>query len=313
VIANTDCSAEYAVTTDGSERTSTKYGTGSWVYGEELGQNSAMWWNRASTKIGYYRFDESGVKPFFLAMNQSDVNTTLDTEGYPKAGGDNPLAEIYVYDLATRRSVKLDVRDGKPNVDSTVGYYVYGARWSPDDSELFVERTNRLQNIMELAACSPDTGRCRVVFREEWPTGWVENSPPMRYLSDSTRFILTSERNGFTNFYLHDLSGRMINAITSNQFEGGSILRVDEASNTMWYTARDGDNFMKLQLHRVGLDGKGDVRLTDPQYTHSVTLSPDGGYFIDVAQNISTPPFTQLVDDKGAVVVELARSDVSRP
>ncbi len=32
----------------------------------------------------------------------------------------------------------------------------------------------------------------------------------------------------------------------------------------MFYMARDGDNFMKLQLHRVGLDGTGDVRLTDP-------------------------------------------------
>ena len=31
--------------------------------------------------------------------------------------------------------------------------------------------------------------------------------------------------------------------------------------------ARDGDNPMKLQLHRVGLDGKGDTRLTDPAFT----------------------------------------------
>ena len=37
----------------------------------------------------------------------------------------------------------------------------------------------------------------------------------------------------------------------------------------MFYMARDGDNYMKLQLHRVGLDGKGDVRLTDPTFTTS--------------------------------------------
>ena len=35
----------------------------------------------------------------------------------------------------------------------------------------------------------------------------------------------------------------------------------------MFYMARDGDNYMKMQLHRVGLDGKGDVRLTDPAFT----------------------------------------------
>ena len=33
---------------------------------------------------------------------------------------------------------------------------------------------------------------------------------------------------------------------------------------------------MKLQLHRVGLDGKGDKRLTDPAFTHTVNASPDG-------------------------------------
>ena len=42
--------------------------------------------------------------------------------------------------------------------------------------------------------------------------------------------------------------------------------------------ARDGDNYMKLQLHRVGLDGKGDVRLTDPAFNHTVgSCMPAGG------------------------------------
>ena len=35
----------------------------------------------------------------------------------------------------------------------------------------------------------------------------------------------------------------------------------------MYYMARDGDNYMKMQLHRVGLDGKNDKRLTDPAFT----------------------------------------------
>ena len=38
----------------------------------------------------------------------------------------------------------------------------------------------------------------------------------------------------------------------------------------MFYMARDGDNWMKMQLHRVDLDGTGDVRLTDPAFNHSV-------------------------------------------
>ena len=86
----------------------------------------------------------------------------------------------------------------------------------------------------------------------------------------------------------------------------------------MFYTARDGDNHMKLQLHRVGLDGKGDVRLTDPAFHHTVGgcmtgagggggrggfgaagacgISPDNKYFVDVYQTHDTPPATRLVD-----------------
>ncbi len=51
---------------------------------------------------------------------------------------------------------------------------------------------------------------------------------------------------------------------------------MDEEAGLVYYMARDGDNHMKMQLHRVGLDGAGDERLTDPAYNHSVTLSPDG-------------------------------------
>ena len=80
----------------------------------------------------------------------------------------------------------------------------------------------------------------------------------------------------------------------------------------LYYMARDGDNPMKLQLHRVGLDGKDDVRLTDPAFNHTVNLSPDGKYFIDVAQTHDVPPVTRLVDAKGKVVAELAKSDTDQ-
>ena len=62
-------------------------------------------------------------------------------------------------------------------------------------------------------------------------------------------------------------------------------MRVDEDAGLLYYMARDGDNPMKLQLHRVGLDGKGDKRLTDPAFNHTVDIAPDGKHFIDIAAN----------------------------
>ena len=168
------------------------------------------------------------------------------------------------------------------------------------------------RNVLELAMCSPDTGGCKAIIREEWPTGWVENHPPMRYLADSTRFLWESERNGFKNYYLYNLSGQLINQVTNNQFEAAGIVRLDEKTKTLWYLARDGDNYMKTQLHKVGLDGKGDRRVTDPAFTHAVDISPVGKYAIDVAQTHDQAPVSRLLDvATGKVLAELAKSDLS--
>ena len=165
-----------------------------------------------------------------------------------------------------------------------------------------------------------------MIIREEWLTGWAENRPQLTWLKDQKRFIWESERNGLRNYYLYDLTGKLIKPITTlTTAEAGAIVKLDEANNVLFYMARDGDNYMKLQLHRVGLDGKGDVRLTDPAFTHSFGtcevgagggrggrgggaggpgggapscgISADNKYFVDVYQTHDHAPATRLVDN----------------
>jgi dipeptidyl-peptidase-4 len=337
--SNADGSAEVQLTTDGSEKDRIKYGTASWVYGEELDQTTAMWWSPDSTMVGYYRFDEKPVPDYFLQLDQTKLYSRVDTEAYPKAGQANPVVDLFVYDMAAKKSVRIDVRDGKPFDNSVVGHYVYNIRWSPDGKELLLNRTNRRQNILELVAANPSTGACRVVIHEEWPTGWVDNSPGMTFLKDGRRFIWESERNGWKNFYLYDLSGKLLNPITSHTaFEAASLVKMDEDAKVIFYMARDGDNYMKLQLHRVGFDGKGDERITDPAINHSAGncmarparaglsatmagglaggscgVSPDNKWVVDVYQTHDVPPATRLVDaTTGKVAAELAAADVTK-
>ena len=324
---------ESQITTDGSEQDRIKYGTASWVYGEELSQTTAMWWSPDATKIAYYRFDEKSVPDYFLQLLQTEIQSKVDTEAYPKAGAPNPIVDLFVYDVATKTSTRIDVRDGKPFDNSAVGHYVYRVAWSPDGSELLFNRTNRRQNILEYAAANPATGATRVILREEWPTGWIENNPSMQFLKDGRRFIWASTRNGWNNLYLYDLGGKIVTPLTTHTaFEVGGVIKVDDAAGVVFYTARDGDNYMKMQLHRVGLDGKGDVRLTDPAFHHVIggcvaggggrgaaadgrgcAISADNKYFVDVYQTHDTPPATRLADAAtGKTVADLAESDMSK-
>jgi dipeptidyl-peptidase-4 len=321
---------EVPITTDGSEKERIKYGTASWVYGEELSQTTAMWWSPDSRRIAYYRFDEQKVPDYFLQLNQTTLQSAVDTEAYPKAGAANPVVDLFVYDVATKNTTRIAVRDGKPFDNDVMGHYVYRVAWSPDGSELLFNRTNRRQNRLEFAAANPTTGVTRVIVREEWPTGWIENNPSVHFLKDGRRFVWESFRNGWTNLYLYDLTGKLIRPLTTHTgFEVADVVKIDEAANVLFYTARDGDNFMKLQLHRVGLDGTGEVRLTDPAFHHivggclsggsgrsaggSCGLSPDNKYFVDVYQTHDTAPATRLVDaTNGTVIATLATSDLAK-
>ena len=74
-----------AITTDGSVSGRIKYGSASWVYGEELSQRTAMWWSPDSGKVAYYRFDERSVRDYFVVLNQTQIRPTLDTEAFPQA------------------------------------------------------------------------------------------------------------------------------------------------------------------------------------------------------------------------------------
>jgi len=311
-LSDIDGQNEIAVTSDGSEKTRVKYGTASWVYGEELDQITAMWWSPDSQKLAFYRFDEKNVPDYYLQLDQTKLYSKMDIEPYPKAGEPNPVVDLLVYDLNSKKTTSIDVRDGQPFSNEVAGHYVYGISWTKDGQELLFFRANRRQSITELVAADPDTGKTRMIFREEWPDSWTENSPPITWLKDGRRFIVISERTGFKNLYLYDLSGKLLVPLTSHPFEVSSVVGVDEKAGYVYYLARSGDNQMKLQLHRVSLQGKKNRRLTDPALNHTVDVSPNFKYFVDVAQAHDVPPVTRLYTIEAKLLSELAKSDLSK-
>lgn len=311
-LSRADGSGEIVITKDANDENQIKYGIATWVYGEELRQTTAMWWSPDSKKVAFYKFVEKDAKKYYVLLNQLELQDSLEIEAYPKVGADNLPVDLMVYDVDSKKVTPFDIRDGKPFNDGALGTYIYGMSWTPDGKELLYHSTNRKQDIMELRAADPATGKSRTVVHEEWLASFTQNTPEIQVLKDDKRFIWASERSGFSNYYLYNFSGKLINTITNHAFEVARIVKVDEKENTLYYMARSGDNHMKMQLHKVKLDGTKDVRLTNPTFDHSVTLSPDNKFFIDVAQTHDTAPFTNLIDSKGKVIAELAKSDLSK-
>ena len=93
------------------------------------------------------------------------------------------------------------------------------------------------------------------------------------------------------------------------------MLRVDEASRTLWFTGagfeRDRDPYFR-HLYRIGIDGRNRRLLTPEDADHDVSLSPDGRWFVDSWSRPDVPPLSALRDANGRILIELERADISR-
>lgn len=308
-----------AVTTDGDLAKRIKYGTGSWVYGEELEQRYAFGFSPDSKLPWYYRFDESPIEDYHLALGQGAQQTSLYTEAYPKPGKKNPIVDLFVCDVATNKSVKVAVRVGE--FDNKIGHYVYGIKFSADSSNLIFHRMNRQQNERELCAADPRTGAIRVLDREANPAGWVEYGP----LSDMRgarrgggandgfpeQILVNSDDDGFYNLYWLDLKAGKRQRVTSLKADVTRVVNVDDAKKLVWYMAGDGETPYRQQLHRVKFDGSGDQRLTDPKFHHTIDLNEDGSAFADKFETAGTPPELQVCDGSGKILGQVAKSKMT--
>jgi len=302
-----DGGLEIAVTTQGDLSKRVKYGTGSWVYGEELGQRNAMGFSPDGKWLWMYRFDESKVRDFFTLLRQRTPQVQLETEAYPKPGTPNPTVDVLVYEVATAKTVTVKVRSGE--FDDGMGHYVYDIEWSPKGDELYFFRANRKQNSIEWCAAAPATGAVRVIDAESNPTGWVDPNVNKRLVGD--RWLVTSDRSGYANFYWVDPAKGARTPITTHAFDVMAINRVDEKAKVIYYLAADGSNPYQLQLHRIGFDGKNERRLTDPKFNHSVEVDPGGTGFIDTAESSTSPPTVRAYNADGKLLHVLKESDAS--
>jgi dipeptidyl-peptidase-4 len=60
-----------------------------------------------------------------------------------------------------------------------------------------------------------------------------------------------------------------------------------------------------VDFYKVGLNGKNLQRLSFGKYTHRISLSPDGKYFVTTYSDVKTPPKVALYTTKGRLIKEL--------
>jgi dipeptidyl aminopeptidase/acylaminoacyl peptidase len=184
--------------------------------------------------------------------------------------------------------------------------------WDRVPGELRFVRRDRLGRNLEYCALEAASGKTRVLIKEGFENAPVDYS--VRYL-ESGEMIWWSEKTGWGHFYLYNKDGTMKNAITSGAWRASQIVAVDEKARVLYFrgNAREaGENVYFNHLYSVKLDGTGLTLLDPGNAYHFSYTSPTRKFLVDNNSRIDRVPFTVLRDEKGAKVMDLETTDVTK-
>ena len=298
---NIETKKETKITNDGSDVILNGYA--SWVYTEEiLGRRSAyrsFWWAPDSKHIAFFRTDDSPV-PVYTITDGAGLHGLVEKERYPKVGDPNPEVRV---GIAVPDGGNITWADFNAKDDQYFGV----PYWKPDGSTLLVQWMNRLQDNLIIYEVNTANGSKKEFYNEKQKT-WIDlddEGERIHFFDNGKGFILFNDATGWKHMYNYDMTGKLINPITSGKFTVTALTYVDEKNNIIYFTAKGKENTARTDFYRVDMTGKNLQRLSFGDYNHTINLSPNGSYFVTTYNNVSNPSKMTLVSNKGKIVKEL--------
>ena len=264
-------------------------GAPDWVYEEEFSFSQGFYWSPDSKKIAFMKFDESNVREFQMEEFEGLYPDWYSFK-YPKAGEDNSIVEIYVYDLESGKTVKMDT--GKET-----DIYLPRIAWTKDPNVLAIQRLNRHQNHLEILAADATTGKSRV-FYDETNEYYIDITDDWHFLEDGKRFLMTSEKSGYNHIYLCNLDGTQGKQLTNGLWDVTSVYGFD--GKEVYFQAAK-NTPVDRQIYAVDLKGKM-REVIGREGTNSARFSNDFSYLININSSISQPRQYELYTNKGKLV-----------
>jgi dipeptidyl-peptidase-4 len=312
---------ETQLTTDGVK----DYGYATNNAGWTKSDRPVVLWSPDSRKIATFQMDERGVGDMYL-VSTTVGHPTLEAWRYPLPE-DTVIFRIsrVVIDLDGPRVIRLQMPPDQHRSticdDVACGGSFTDVEWSPDSNQLAFVSTSRNHQDEHLRMADPATGAVRDVLEEKVSTFFESgyNKVNWHVLEGTGDVIWYSERSNWGHLYLYDLAtGELKHPITQGDWNVLQLLRIDHKARKLYFTGagrQPGDPYFQY-FYSTSVDAKGrpgDVKLLTPDSAdHTVTLSPDGRYFVDSWSTPVIPPTSVLRDMNGKEVMPLEKADISR-
>jgi dipeptidyl aminopeptidase/acylaminoacyl peptidase len=142
---------------------------------------------------------------------------------------------------------------------------------------------------VELRVVDAATGDQKVLIREEDGRYIDPGENSFRFVPKNGGILWTSERDGWNHIYLYSDKGQVEDQVTNGPWVVRRIEYIDAQNHQVYFLAsgrEKNEDPYETHLYRIGFDGTGLRLLTPENANHSVSVSPDGRYFVD---NYSRP------------------------
>ncbi|NND95169.1 MAG: S9 family peptidase [Flavobacteriales bacterium] len=274
-------------------------GATDWVYEEEFGFDKGFYWSPNSDYLAYYRFDESEVKEFQMAM-YGDLYPEQYTFKYPKAGEKNAEVEIHIYSINGRNNQRVDLGNEE--------HYVPRVKWTAVDGVLSITKMNRHQNHLELLEADVRSARGPIITPEEFynekSETYIEVSDDLVFLRDNQEFIMTSDKSGYNHIYVFNSNGKEVRQLTKGDWDVIEFAGYDEGKRRIFYSSSE-EGPTEKNIYSVDISGTGKKRLSPQDGSNDANFSTGFRFYMVYHSDANTPVDIKLYNSDGREVREL--------
>ncbi len=286
-----------------------------WVYEEEFGFTQAFEWNTDGTKLAFIKFDERQV-PQYNMQTWGELYPKDYLYKYPKAGEKNAIVDVFVYDMTTQKTIKIDT-------GTETDKYIPRIKWTQDANLLSIAHLNRKQNIYQLFHANTITGQVKTILKETEKAYYdFEINKAIYYLSDGKSFITSSETSGYKHLYRYNMDGTFINQLTTGNWEVDEVLGIDEVKKKIYYTSTEVSalerHFYTLQYEALAIAKKSKTKFvpittknTDLQGLNDVSLSADFESYVLTNQSLNSPKKVFLKNTKDNSTIKILEENTT--
>lgn len=274
---------EIAITTDGVVN-SIINGAPDWVYEEEFSFTQAFEWSNNSRKIAYIKFDESKVKEYELEY-YGKLYPDIYKYKYPKAGEDNSVVSVHVYDLNTTKTTKMDI-------GTNTDIYIPRIKWTNENNTLSIQRLNRLQNHWEILLANSTSGESRILYSEK-NVHYIDITDNLIFSKDNLTYIFTSEKDGYNHIYQYDMKGNQVLQITKGKYDVQELIGYDEAEKKL-YLQSAMSSPLNREVYEYNFKTRELKNLSSKEGTNDAEFSSSFKYFINTNTSANSPHYINM-------------------